>query len=402
MKRIARTITGIGVIGLAALTGCDAMHAQRSWIEGQKAQVRNQLDAAQVYYQKCLEIDPSHWKCRYRLGRIALDAGDMDRAILHLEIAYEIAERNDARKLADVGDILAEAYYRDQNPAALITFLDLTVAQTGKPRDYLRKVTYLQRLGREDEVLMTCQAAAVAAPFDDAKAYNALADVCESMGAQDWSVYFLKCSFRANPLDPVTAKRLRRNGVVPGPTLYALQPGVPKRVHLRQELAAQRQREQQDAVVDPYPTEYTESETSTEYEYSETSEDTGVTPDSVSSVIEVPALPVDSQAQAWTADSSNQIVIPETTTTEPVQPLVAETPDPDEVDIFQGVGVLGPDSLPSEQPFTVETQPVATTEDQAPTPLKMRSGDTQPNESLSYDERLDEIERLLADPAVGR
>jgi len=191
--------------------------------EGLLALNRGQYDLALEKSSLAVEKDPSSARCQYQLGLayLALDRGF--EAQYALEKAHSLEPHNRSFT-ADVLDALAEALFQQDRSANLYSFLDKMVETYGTTRDYLRQAQYLVKSGDPDAARLSFRKAAYFADPGDVEPYLAIADFYTSISDQPNAVTALRYANYVAPGNLDVAERLRKFGIVPGPTIAQAPP----------------------------------------------------------------------------------------------------------------------------------------------------------------------------------
>lgn len=202
-------------VTLTVVPGCVRGNA---WLrkEGVERYNGKELTIADEHFSQAVEQDPTDWKSLYYLGRVRLEQRRAYDAQLLLEKAMEL--RHHGPETADILDALAQALSDRGRLGQLHTFLASAVQDYGTSRDYTRQGRYLQKLGDVDGAKLAYRKAAYFAPNDDASPFIALADFYDSIGDTGNAVIALRHAYAVTPTDPELQDRLRRHGIVPGPT----------------------------------------------------------------------------------------------------------------------------------------------------------------------------------------
>jgi len=197
------------------LVGCQTAADLRE--ESRLALNRGQYDRALEKSSASVEKDPSSAHCQYQLGLsyLALDRGF--EAQYALEKAHAL-EPNDKSLTPDILDALAEALYQQDRSANLYAFLDKMVETYTTTRDYLRQAEYLAKSGDPDAARLSYRKAAYFAEPGDVEPYLAIADFYTSISDQPNAVTSLRYANYVAPGNLDVAERLRKFGIVPGPT----------------------------------------------------------------------------------------------------------------------------------------------------------------------------------------
>jgi tetratricopeptide (TPR) repeat protein len=203
------------------LAGCQTAASLRE--EGRLALNRGQYARALEKSSLAVEKDPSSARCQYQLGLayLALDRGF--EAQYALEKAHALAP-HDKSLTPDILDALAEALFQQDRSANLYAFLDKMVETYATTRDYLRQAEYLARSGDPDAARLSFRKAAYFADPGDAEPYIAIADFYTSISDQPNAVTALRYANYVAPGNLAVAERLRKFGIVPGPTIAQAPP----------------------------------------------------------------------------------------------------------------------------------------------------------------------------------
>lgn len=174
------------------------------------------MEGADERFSQAISQDPTDWKSLYYLGKIRLKQRRSLDAQLLLEKAFELRHHNS--ETPEILDAMAEALSRQGQAVALTELLDKAVQDYGTSRDYARKGKFLQQLGDVDGAKLAYRKAAFFAPVGDVGPFLALADFYESISDTANAVTSLRHAYAVTPGDPHLNDRLRRYGIVPGPT----------------------------------------------------------------------------------------------------------------------------------------------------------------------------------------
>lgn len=203
------------IAGLCLTAGCQTNSRLR--LVGMRALDNGDLATADASFARAVEQQPADWKSLYYLGLVRLEQGRPIEAQLNLEQAYGI--RDEHAETADILDALAEALYQQDAQARLHAMLRDASQRYGQTRDFLREAKYLAKIGDVDGSDLAYKKAARFARPDDVQPYVQMADFYESIGDQARAVDALQRAHYLMPDDRRIADRLRRHGVVPGPTV---------------------------------------------------------------------------------------------------------------------------------------------------------------------------------------
>ncbi len=186
--------------------------------EGVLAMKRGQHQLAVQKLTKAVEIHPSNARNRYELGRAYLAVDENIKAQYELEKAYSLRPKDD-ELTPDVLDHLAEALFRQDQTASLYAFLDKHVDEVPSTRDYLRQGKYFAKAGDPDAARLAYRKATYFADHGDPKPYLAIADFYSNIGDEPNAVLALRYANYVDPGNRAAAERLRKFGIVPGPTI---------------------------------------------------------------------------------------------------------------------------------------------------------------------------------------
>lgn len=226
MSTLSRTIQGgigravcTGVLAaalLASLVGCETNIRLRE--KGQLAAGRGDYEQARAYFEKAAQRKPTDALAHYELGKtwLELDAPLKAQASLERALVLEPANPDLTPHLLD---LIAESIYRQGDYDALHNFFERTSGAYHTARDYLRQARYMVKVGDLDAAAQAYRKAAYYAPPGDASPYLAVADFYESVNDTPNAVAALRYAYYVDPQSQEIADRLRRHGVVPGPTV---------------------------------------------------------------------------------------------------------------------------------------------------------------------------------------
>lgn len=200
---------------LLATTGCQEPNPLLRK-QGMDAYDQQATTDAQQRFVQAVEQDPTDWKSLYYLGKIRLQQGKSFEAQTLLEQALVL--RQDHPETADILDALAAALFQRGRIEALHQLLAKSIDDYGTSRDYIRHGKYLMEQGDIDQAKLAYRKAAFFAQPDDAMPFLTLADFYESIGDTANAVTALRHAYTVTPKDRQIHDRLRRYGIVPGPT----------------------------------------------------------------------------------------------------------------------------------------------------------------------------------------
>lgn len=202
-------------------TGCQTAVDLRN--QGVVALNRGQNELALEKLTLAVERDASSARNHYQLGRAYLALNRNVQAQYELEKAYALRP-NDPELTPGILDNLAEALFRQDRIENLFAFLDKQVAENASTRDYLRQGEYLAKAGDPDAARLAFRKAAYFADKNDPEPYIAIADFYISIGDQPNAVTALRYANYVDNGNLEAAERLRRFGIVPGPTVIEVPP----------------------------------------------------------------------------------------------------------------------------------------------------------------------------------
>jgi len=203
------------LVAAVALVGCGSGHSQLRKQGVEAYQAKDLLRADQLLRQAVTQ-DPTDWKSLFCLGQIQSEQGRWLESQLSLEKAFEL--HHHGSQTADILDLLAETLSHQHHISQLNTLLEQAVEAYGTSRDYSRLGRHLKRLGDIDAAKLAYRKAAFFAPMGDARPFLALADFFESISDTHNALTALRHAYTITPGDPILNDRLRRYGIVPGPT----------------------------------------------------------------------------------------------------------------------------------------------------------------------------------------
>ena len=171
---------------------------------------RQQLDAA-------VEADPSDWRAHYFLGVAELESDNPLAAQLAFEKALAVKYDNQEWRNR-ILDQLARAIYEQDEPQRLYAFLNEAAREHGTTADYLRLARYMEQSGDVDAAATALEQAAAVAEPDDPRPYLRQADLYASIGDDPRAIRALQHALYIDPDNREVPDRMRRYGIVPGPT----------------------------------------------------------------------------------------------------------------------------------------------------------------------------------------
>lgn len=209
-----RTAWSVGA-ALAVIAGCSQPNAfvRKHGIE---AYHQDNHDKADQLLSQAVEQDPTDWKSLFYLGLVRLEQDRPFDAQLLLEQSLQLRYNHD--ETDDILDALADALDRRGRIERLEALLEDAVRKEGTSRDYMRQGRYLAKLGDIDAAKLAYRKAAFFAEDGDAQPFVVLADFYEKIGDTSNAVTALRHAHAIQPKDGQLSERLRRYGIVPGPT----------------------------------------------------------------------------------------------------------------------------------------------------------------------------------------
>lgn len=180
-----------------------------------EAMADGDLERAEAKARLAVAQDATDWKAQYYMGLIRLKQGRALEAQNYLEQALTL--RPTEEETPDILDALAESFYQQKQNAALTAFLRKAIADRHSVRDYLRQAKYLYQTGDVDGSDGAFRKAARFSPPDDAMPYLIMADFYQKIGDEARAARVLRNAYYIVPSD-INGERLRRVGVIPGPT----------------------------------------------------------------------------------------------------------------------------------------------------------------------------------------
>ncbi len=208
------------VVILVLLAGCGQRPIETIRTTGQRYYDNDEYAAAAREYEEIIGRYPGDWQAQYKLGLCKLALDEPVEARRALEIAYTNNPRN-----ADVLDALAEAMFRQGEPARLYELLRQRAESEQTVRSWLRLARYASELGDPDSAQAAYETAIMLDEGRSTEPYIQAAAFAEAIGDMDEALRRLRQAYGINPRDPRVTQRLRDLGEVPGPTI-ALPPGA--------------------------------------------------------------------------------------------------------------------------------------------------------------------------------
>lgn len=197
--------------------GCQTMTTSARINRGTDAYKQGRYDDAAVALSSAVEQSPTSWKAQYMLGLTRLKQGFYFQARTALERAWVL--RSESSESRYIVDALAEATLLQGEYDSLYATLDRACRIYGRGYDYLRKAIYLKHAGDMDNAALAFEKASQLMPPDDNRAFVEAANFYLEMGETEREILALRRAYYINPNDLEVANRLRRHGIVPGPTI---------------------------------------------------------------------------------------------------------------------------------------------------------------------------------------
>ena len=223
MRKAHRILAALAAIAMLAPVGCQ-FETPEAFVTSTMMRQKGYQNInegnwvlAREDFAKAVELSPNDAVSQYYLGLTELKLGNPLAAQLALEKAYTVAP-DDPSLTPRIIDRLAEAYYAQDRQDVLMGFLNQTAEERGTTRDYLRQANYQFKTGDIDSAELSYRKAAYFAEADDSTPYIAIADFYQTLGDRENAVLALKYGYYVSPGDPRVTSRMRKLGLVPGPT----------------------------------------------------------------------------------------------------------------------------------------------------------------------------------------
>ena len=184
---------------------------------GEEAYQRKQFIEAAGNFEQAVKQSPTRWEPHYLLGLTRLAQEQYYPARVELDKAW--AMRPPKEKRPHVLDALAEAYFQGGDNEGLFTLLNRAVALYGTPEDTLRQARYLAKMGDTDNASVAFDKAIRTAHAGDPQPMIEAADFYQSIGDTPREIIALRKAYHVKPGNRDVAERLRKHGIVPGPTV---------------------------------------------------------------------------------------------------------------------------------------------------------------------------------------
>lgn len=201
--------------------GCETQSMIRE--KGEVAYYAGNYEQAREHYARAVDRLPSDYRAHYNLGLAHLELDQPSRAQRSFEQAWTLRGR-DPEWRPRILDQMAEAIYRQDRPERLQAMLEDAVRDGGTTQDRLRQAKYLMMIGDPDGARNAYRSAAYFAGGNDPRPYVAVADFYEAINDELNAVRALRWAYYVDQGNPEVAERLRRYGIVPGPTVAEAPP----------------------------------------------------------------------------------------------------------------------------------------------------------------------------------
>lgn len=199
-----------------ALPAC-AKNNEQYRKEGLRAYRAGNYPLAQERFGRAVNQNATDWNAHYYLGRSYMEQGRPLDAQLHFEKALTLRDTPPERDM--ILDALAESLLRQDQLENLALMLQKAADEYHTSRDFRRQARYLARIGDVDGAKLAYEKTLMLAPADDATPYIELADFLESVGDTQGAIRATRQAYYIAPQRADLADRLRRYGLVPGPTV---------------------------------------------------------------------------------------------------------------------------------------------------------------------------------------
>lgn len=229
--KIRQTVTAVlGLAGLLLASGCYKPAVDGGFYNpavakfhaGKEIEAGNYV-AAQQKLEPVLYNDPQDWEGRYLMGKAYLGQGRALEAQSELEQALAVKDRSE-EWTPKILDALAESLHRQERFEELYAFLDAQINRYEGWEDYARKARFLAKANDIDGAALAYRQAAFFSRNADEDIYIEMADFFEGLGDYDKAVQSLKWAYYINDEREDIPARLRKLGVVPGPTVKEAPP----------------------------------------------------------------------------------------------------------------------------------------------------------------------------------
>lgn len=185
--------------------------------EGMNAYADKQYEVSHQKFSQAVTQRPEDWKSQYYLGLIALK---QDRPLdAQLALEKSLSLRADHPETIAILDALAESLLMQSKYANLTAMLQEACDHYGRPEDYVRQGIYLGKSGDVDGAKLAFKKAIRFARKDDPTPFIALADFYDSLGSGADALMALRQAYYVDPHNVRVQERIRRHGMIPGPTV---------------------------------------------------------------------------------------------------------------------------------------------------------------------------------------
>ncbi len=195
------------------LTGCNSILRR----EALDAMAAGDLSTADVKLRRALVNQPGDYRANWYLAEVRMRQNQYLAA--QQLLGHALKQHPDGPDTPKLLDLMAESLFKQNENALLTTFLADTARERRNVSDYIRQARYLSAIGDTDGVNLAFIKAAKFARVDDARPYLAAAEYYESVGDRERVITALRHAYYIRPDDKAVQDRLRRNGIVPGPTV---------------------------------------------------------------------------------------------------------------------------------------------------------------------------------------
>jgi tetratricopeptide (TPR) repeat protein len=207
--------------GCLLLGGCVSnLHLRQ---QGRNATFAGDLELAHQKFAQAVQREPDDYRAQYYLGVNDLARKQPLEGQWALENALRLRP-DDPEWTPQILDQIAEALYQQDQADKLEVFLRTTLGYYGQWNDYLRQAKYLAKIGDMDGAALAHHQAAYFAPAGYTSPYLAMADFYESINNQPKVELALRYAYHVNPKAAKVSQRLRKFGIVPGPTIAVSPP----------------------------------------------------------------------------------------------------------------------------------------------------------------------------------
>jgi|GEM_PF-758813 len=178
---------------------------------------RQQYAEAAEHYRQAIEQNPTDWRAHIGQGKAYMKLKQWPDAQLAMERALTL--RPDHKQTPKILDDIAECLFRQSRRNDLYLHLQNAASTYVTSYDFLRQANYMTKIGDIDSAKLAYRKAAHFAKPDDVRPYLARAAFYETIGDQESAIISLRQAYGIRPEEPHIGSRLRRYGIVPGPTI---------------------------------------------------------------------------------------------------------------------------------------------------------------------------------------